>query len=506
MLKKIDNLIDGITMYRVVLYYLMALIGLAAIIGLFGLLPYQPIPLIFSAVFLMVICWGTEKIFSSTFNTPYNIESPLITALILALIITPPANSQDVMFLFWAAVLAISSKFILAVKMKHIFNPAAIAVVLTSLVLNQNASWWVGNAYLMPFVVVGGLLIMRKTRREDMVFAFVITALLTMFASVVSKGTSLDTMLSQVLLHSSLFFFAFAMLTEPLTLPSSRRMQIVFAILVGILFAPDTHLGTFYFTPEIALCLGNLFAWIVSPKQKLLINLYDKIRIAPDAMDFIFRPREQLAFLPGQYMEWTLPHQDPDSRGNRRYFTIASSPTEREVRLGVKFYANGSSYKYALARLGRHTMIAGAGLSGEFTLPKDKDEKLVFVAGGIGITPFRSMIKYLMDTREWRDIILIYSNKTYEEIIYKDVFDDAEQILGIKVIYLLTDLDAVPKFWQGRTGRLNSELIAYEIPDFKDRKFYISGPHTMVAGVEDLLKKQLQLDNSQVITDFFPGF
>src|SRR5258708_7714463 len=79
--------------------------------------------------------------------------------------------------------------------------------------------------------------------------------------------------------------------------------------------------------------------------------------------------------------------------------------------------------------------IIASSLAGDFKLPNDKTQKLVFIAGGIGITPFRSIVKYLIDTNEKRDIVLIYSDKTKDMMVYKDIFDEAVTKLNLKVIY-----------------------------------------------------------------------
>src|SRR5205807_8109627 len=110
--------------------------------------------------------------FARTWGVPANAESVYITALILALIITPLTRVGDVWFLLWAGIWAMASKYILAIHKQHIFNPVAFAVALTALTLNQTASWWVGAEPLLPFVLAGSLLIVRKTRRWDSVLAF----------------------------------------------------------------------------------------------------------------------------------------------------------------------------------------------------------------------------------------------------------------------------------------------------------------------------------------------
>lgn len=504
MYKIIDNIIDKITMYRLVLYYLIALWVLAFILSLFGALPYQPIPLIFEPVFLIVVCWVSNKILAKIFDAPTNVESLYITALILTLIITPPTSSLDVASLFWAGLLAMASKYIFAIGKKHLFNPVAVSVFLTSLVLGQSASWWVGNAYMAPLVVLGGLIIMRKTQRTDMVFWFVIVALITVFSFAISKNSDVLITLRQVTLHSSMFFLAFAMLTEPYTLPPTRNLQIIYAAIIGFLFSPDIHIGSYYFTPETALLVGNFFAYIVSPKIKLILNLSQKFRSASDIMDFIFNLSQKINFIPGQYMEFTLQHYAPDSRGTRRYFTLANSPTEDNMRLGVKFYENGSSYKMAMLAMNQKNRIVGAQLSGDFVMPKDPKQKLAFFAGGIGITPFRSMIKYLIDTNERRDLVMFYINKNFADIAYSDVFNEAYSKLGIRTIYTLTDIETIPENWQGYTGRIDAEIIKKKIPDFDERIFYISGPHNMVEAYKQTLV-QMGINKNQIKTDFFPG-
>ena len=221
-------------------------------------------------------------------------------------------------------------------------------------------------------------------------------------------------------------------------------------------------------------------------------------------MNFVFKPSHRLAFEPGQYMEFTLAHAKPDSRGNRRFFTIASSPTEDGLHLGVRFYANSSSFKKALSRIdGRSKMMAGQ-IAGDFTLPKDPKQKLVFMAGGIGITPFRSMLKYLLDMHQHRDIVLLYVNRTADEIAYKDMLSEAQTKLGIKVFCTLTNTKAIPRNWRGLVGRIDEHMIQAVVPDYEERTFYVSGSLDMVRAYEHILKN-MRVRHDQIKKDFFPG-
>lgn len=505
MLKSVDDILNQITMYRLVLYVLIFFLVVATFLSFFKILPFVPTALIFSALFLVGVAWVTNKIFAKTFGAATNFESVYITALILALIISPPRTFVDVSFLFWAAVIAASSKYILAVGKKHLFNPTAFSVAVTAFALGKSASWWVGTTWMLPAVLIGGLLIVRKTKRTDLVFSFLFVALVTILGLSMLRGSNLVPVAKQTLLGSPLLFFAFIMLTEPLTTPPTNFLQTLYGGLVGFLFAPQIHLGSFYTTPEIALLVGNFFSYLVSPKKKLILKLKERIQVGQDIYDFIFHPQEKLAFVPGQYLEWTLPQKNLDSRGNRRYFTLASSPTEEDLRIGVKFYEKPSSFKQALAGMTSQNEIVASQITGDFTLPKNKDQKLVFIAGGIGITPFRSMIKYLLDKGERRTITLFYSCKTANEFVYQDVFTAAASQLGVKTIYVLSDKTQVPPNWGGKVGFIDEQMIKTEVPDYLERGFYLSGPHSMVDAFQTVLK-QMGLKNSQIKVDFFPGY
>jgi ferredoxin-NADP reductase len=504
MIRLIDHFLDRITMYRLVMYYLAALIAVAVILSFAGILPYDPYALLFSTSFFIAVCWLTNTVFARILHVPANVESVYISALILALIVDPITSVHDLSFMGWMAVLAMASKYILTINRKHIFNPVAFAVAVTALTVNESASWWVGTAAMLPFVLAGGLLIVRKVRRFDLVFSFLLAAIAVTLTLTILAGDNFITAAQQIVLHSSLLFFAFVILTEPLTMPPTANLQVWYGVLVGVLFAPQLHIGTLYSTPELSILVGNVFSYLVSPKAKLILRLKEKLHIAPDVYDFIFTPNRKLSFAPGQYMEWTLGHENPDNRGNRRYFTLASSPTEDDLRLGVKFYDNSSSYKQSMLAMDDDTKIVAAQLAGDFTLPRDLRQKCVFIAGGIGITPFRSMIKYLLDRQQRRPIVVFYANRTVSEIVYRDVLDKAQQLLGIKTIYVLTDKTRVPAGWQGKAGHINARMIATEVPDYMNCIFYLSGPNSMVEFFEDILIK-IDVPRDHIKIDFFPG-
>ncbi len=505
MIAKLDRLLSGMTMYRLVLVWLIVLVVAGVIFGLTGLLPYSAIDLLASTVFLLAVSLISNTIFAKIFGAATGTESVYITALILALIITPTDPFHNLPFLAWAAVLATASKYLLVWRRRHIFNPAALAVVLTSFFLGESASWWVGNVPMLPIVLVGGVLIVRQMRRFDLVWAFFLVVMATMLGLAIMNGGQLGTMAGQIALHSPLFFFAFAMLTEPLTTPPTRALQMWYGALVGFLAVPQVHLGSFYFTPEIALLVGNLFSYLVGPKTNLMLRLEGMVQLSTDTYEFVFANDSRLSFAPGQYMEWTLPHARSDNRGNRRFFTLSSSPGEREVRMGVKFYPRSSSFKRRLLRLRPGDRVAAGHLAGDFVLPKDRQEKVAFVAGGIGITPFASMIRHMLDTGDARDAVVIYANWREEDIAYRGPLQEAASRLGIRTVHALSALESIPEDWEGRRGFIDADLIREEVPDYLERTFYISGPQVMVAAAKKAIAS-LGVKSSRIRTDYFPGF
>jgi len=305
----------------------------------------------------------------------------------------------------------------------------------------------------------------------------------------------------------AIILFPFGMMTGYVTLGDMALVLVqfpIYGIVLGALIVPQIHLGSLYIAPEQAVVLANVVAYVMSPSPRFMLQLKRKTRLSPDIMDFAFVPSAKVAFQPGQYLECTLTHTSADSRGNRRFFTIASSPTENAIHLGVRFYPKGSSYKRALQSLGVRGSLQGTQIAGDFTLPADSTRKLVFIAGGIGITPYRSMLKYLADTHQRRDIVVLYAGKTPADFVYRDVLTDAEAKLGARIIYTLTDITNVPRNWTGGVGRIDEQMIQRMIPDFQQRTFYLSGPPDMVHAHEAALRR-LGVPGRQLKKDAFPG-
>jgi glycine betaine catabolism B len=504
-LHKIDGVLNNFTMYRVIFYGLIVMSLFAVVMGLFGLLQYDGLDLLLSSFILTATCYVTNHLFAKIFKAVVNIESSFITALLLFFLMPPLKTVEGALLLVIAGTIAMASKYVLALHKKHIFNPVAVAAVALSFHPNTLAIWWIGTPIMLPVTAIVGFLVVRKIRRFTLFFAFLTTSYFAiMLFAYVNHVRGVDLFIQQFTSWPLIFFGTF-MLTEPLTTPSTRKLQIVYGALVGVLFGMPLNLGILYSSPEVALIIGNIFSYLSGPKKNLLLSLSTKSKIAPDIYHFRFAADQKLPFVPGQYLEWTLSHKHPDTRGNRRYFTIASSPTENDFMIGVKISPDSSSFKKALLNMNEGEKLFASHLAGDFTLRPNANEKLVFIAGGIGITPFRSIIKHLLDTNQKRDIILLFACAKKEEFVYEDIFTAAEKAFGMKTVYVITRPENAPENWAGETGRITDEMIIKVVPDYKKRVYYISGPNAMVEGYKSLLTT-LAIPKKQLVTDYFPGF
>lgn len=500
-MKYIDALLNRLTMYRLVVYGLLLLLGTSFVYAVVGVVHKQPLMLLISFVLLAGSSFATEYVYSKVWRRPFNSESWLITALILCLILEPPESVASGLLLVVAGVVAHASKYIIRWRGAHIVNPAAFAASVLSLASFWPASWWIGSAAMAPFVLLVGLPIVRKIRHIQIVLVFASVALVVQCIGFLIDGHIGGDVLRSAVVSSPLLFLGMIMLTEPATMPIGRYQQYIFAGGIGCLYALGLSIGPVHFYPEVVIVLGNVYAWIISRRSSVQLELAEVKKISDTIHVFEFIPDRRLVFQPGQYMQWTLPHVDFDGRGNRRMFTIASSPTESRMMLGVRFYPRPSMYKYAMSRLGLGDVMYASQLSGSFTLPRSVDEKLLFVAGGIGITPFRSMVKYIIDTDQSRDIVLVYVAAKHEDIVFMDVFEMAQRH-GVKTLPIISDEDAQGPY---QHGHISSALLRTLVPDIADRRVYISGPPSMVDDTKRYVR-ELGVASRAIKTDHFSGY
>jgi ferredoxin-NADP reductase len=219
---------------------------------------------------------------------------------------------------------------------------------------------------------------------------------------------------------------------------------------------------------------------------------------AKNLKTFWFKPERPVEYLAGQYTEIRLPHDNPDERGDKRWFTLSSSPTDEMVSITTKIFPEHSTFKGALDSLKTATPLTLADPMGDFVLPKDKTIPLLFIAGGIGVTPMHSMIKWLKDTGEERQIHLVYAVNDLEDMAFRDLFES----YSLKFTPLVTNPS---KDWKGETGRLSGERIMQFMNGDPRELVYISGPELMVKQFATDLQK-LGIKSSRIVIDDFPGY
>ena len=296
-------------------------------------------------------------------------------------------------------------------------------------------------------------------------------------------------------------FLAFFMLTEPFTMPPTKKLQRTYGVVIGFISQTTIFLNFgIKMTPELALTLGNLLFYPFTVRRKLELALISQVEIAKDTFEFIFKKPSGFHFAAGQYMEWMLPHSKPDNRGVRRYFTIASAPSADVVRLGVRFAPTVSTYKQALKHLKVGEIVIASQRAGDFTLPKNETTKIACVAGGIGITPFMSQLEEMSLSSSVRDTTLFYCNNTQAEIAYLDRLASLAGEIALTTVHILAKEQVIGYEY----GYLTAEIIKRHTPDLLERTWYLSGPPGMVNAYQKLLK-ELGVPSKKIICDFFPG-
>lgn len=223
------------------------------------------------------------------------------------------------------------------------------------------------------------------------------------------------------------------------------------------------------------------------------LKLIRRKKETSDVESFIFSPAESVTWKAGQYIHYVLHHEPTDDRGSDRWFTIASAPFEKEITITTKL-ANekGSTFKSALCNLKIGKSIEITGIEGDFTI-EDPAQECIFVAGGIGITPFYSILKEADKAKTKLHVTLLYANRNHS-IAYKEELEQfAKNNPNIIIHHIISP------------ERIDERLIRKWVPDLQKPIFYISGPEGMV---ESLGKELIKMDISEdhIKQDFFPGY
>jgi ferredoxin-NADP reductase len=209
---------------------------------------------------------------------------------------------------------------------------------------------------------------------------------------------------------------------------------------------------------------------------------------------FVFTPSEPVSWIPGQYVHYTIPHENADDRGDERWFTISSAPFEKDIWITTRIAdENGSSFKNTLLNLQPGDTIETDEPEGDFTLD-DLTRNYVFVAGGIGITPFRSMLNQLHHDGKDVRVELLYANRSDESIAFKDELEAISQARpDFHITYFTGDNHIDEAVLKAAGDKLSGPI------------YYVSGPESMVEAFKTTLEG-MGVDEAHSRFDFFPGY
>jgi glycine betaine catabolism B len=222
------------------------------------------------------------------------------------------------------------------------------------------------------------------------------------------------------------------------------------------------------------------------------IELIKKVQESADTFSFIFQPEKEISWEAGQYILYRIPHKDPDSRGINRFFTISSAPYEKVIMLSTRFDPlNGSSFKRALFGLEPGSIVEASNIQGGMVF-KDKDTRHVFIAGGIGITPFRSILLDLAYRGISPDAALIYGNRN-DDFPFKETLDK------LKSEHQWLDINYVVE-----PRHIDNVIIRQADKNVHGSSYYVSGPVKMVRIIRDILLEE-NISSENMLFDYFPG-
>jgi ferredoxin-NADP reductase len=210
----------------------------------------------------------------------------------------------------------------------------------------------------------------------------------------------------------------------------------------------------------------------------------------------------EVDFRPGQYF-WVELLDSPyeDERGLRRHITVVTSPTERGV-LGLCTRLRDSAFKKTLAELEVGEEVEVEPPKGDWALPEDTSRPYVFVAGGIGITPYHSMLRYIADTGQPYGVTLVYSNRDRESAPFLDELHEYERTLpNFRLVLTMTDDSG----WEGETRHIDAEMLRDHLGDLGSSTFLVTGPPPMVESVAEKLTAA-GVSEEQVLPERFSGY
>lgn len=235
------------------------------------------------------------------------------------------------------------------------------------------------------------------------------------------------------------------------------------------------------------------------------VRLAGREAIADGSMAFHFGKPEAFSFKPGQAIDLILPGlADSNDQNSRHAFSIVSAPFEDHLTIATRM--RDSPYKRALGALADGAPLEVDGPFGALTLHNKRARPAVFIAGGIGITPFVSILRQAAKDRLEQRFVLLYSNRRPQDAAFLSELQLlATQMEDFRLVATMTEGGPAPQSWTGATGMIDAELLKRATADLPSPIYYLAGPPVMVTAMRELLNST-GIDDDDIRSEDFYGY
>jgi ferredoxin-NADP reductase len=241
------------------------------------------------------------------------------------------------------------------------------------------------------------------------------------------------------------------------------------------------------------------------PVSAYASRLLNRVEVEEGTIAFHFEKPTGFDFKPGQSADLTLPYPpETDAEGNVRTFSIASAPFEDQLMFATRM--RDTAFKRSLKKMPLGTVVKMDSAMGSFTLHKNSAKPAVFLAGGIGVTPFSSIVRQADHDRAPRKLYLFYSNRRPEDAPFVEVLQNLEKTNPqFRFIATMTEMRRSKKTWNGETGRIDQEMLSKYLNELRGPIYYVAGPPALVSGMRKMLVAS-GVDEDDIRSDEFSGY
>ena len=239
--------------------------------------------------------------------------------------------------------------------------------------------------------------------------------------------------------------------------------------------------------------------------QGFICKLKDRKEVAEGTMAFRFEKPPGWTFKAGQYLDMTLlDPSETDSEGNVRSFSIASAPHEETLMVATRM--RDTAFKRVLKTMPFGTAVKIEGPFGDLILQKDLTRAAVFLTGGIGITPFRSIVHWAAKEKSPNRVVLFYSNRRPEDAAFLADLQSLERDNPkYKLVASMTEMEKSHQHWNGETGLIDQGMLGRHLKGATSPIHYIAGPPAMVKGLHEMLSKA-GITDDDIRAEEFAGY